>query len=637
MQRRLSEADKNRTKSATKINLSTKPYLSNEDHLYPNCDLYIWLRSCTHEVNTPIVGSTSGEIPTWLRGSLYRNGPGYIEYENQTVNHIFDGAGLLHRFGLRNGCVTYQNQLTKSKSYLRNSSQQRVTINEFATPAALDPCKTIFHKVSSLFTELDEVFSDNPMISVYPIGNELFAFAETPFAFQFDPVTLKTIGRANLYNDVGFTSHSSHPHVMPDGTVFHLGQQIDLKGPGYSILKIPRKKEKETINSRSKVDYDSCDTELSAYETDSTSGVSDGEEETRSVSPSLSDRSFISTDSNENTKRQVSEKQVIDLKEKSPFRRGEIIVKVPCRWKTQPSYMHSFSVTDNYFILVEQPLAAPLAQVFRNVMKGRPLVDALVFNEDESTIFRVISRATGQEIPVRYSTETFFFLHTINAYEEDGHIVIDICCYKNPRMLECMYIEALKNGQSDEDYAKLFRGRPKRFVIPINPPTNKPGNLNTLSYSHSIASWYRNGKEIYINPEIIADIGCETPRINYDVYNSKKYRYFYAISSDVDMDNPGTLIKVDINETNYKTWCEKDIFPSEPVFVPRPDAIDEDDGVILSSLIFARGETNKVGLLILDAKTWTEISRTVFVTPGPIPKCLHGWYASNTQNSDAFT
>lgn len=60
------------------------------------------------------------------------------------------------------------------------------------------------------------------------------------------------------------------------------------------------------------------------------------------------------------------------------------------------------------------------------------------------TRFRLINRRTGKEEAVEYLTEAFFFLHTINAFEENGHVIIDICCYKNAKMLDCMYIDALK-------------------------------------------------------------------------------------------------------------------------------------------------------------------------------------------------
>lgn len=64
---------------------------------YPNCDLYIWLRSCDEETINPLEGIITGEIPTWIKGSLYRNGPGKQRYEKQNVRHLFDAAGLLHK------------------------------------------------------------------------------------------------------------------------------------------------------------------------------------------------------------------------------------------------------------------------------------------------------------------------------------------------------------------------------------------------------------------------------------------------------------------------------------------------------------------------------------------------------------
>jgi len=46
---------------------------------------------------------------------------------------------------------------------------------------------------------------------------------------------------------------------------------------------------------------------------------------------------------------------------------------------------------------------------------------------------------------------------------------------------------------------------------------------------------------LYVSPEKLCDLGCETPRIN-EFNIGKKYRFFYAISSDVDAENPGTVI-----------------------------------------------------------------------------------------------
>lgn len=50
---------------------------------------------------------------------------------------------------------------------------------------------------------------------------------------------------------------------------------------------------------------------------------------------------------------------------------------------------------------------------------------------------------------------------------------------------------------------------------------------------------------------------------------------------------------------------------------------------MLSALLWGGTDTNHVGLLLLDGKTFTEIGRAEFATPGPVPKCLHGWFLPN--------
>lgn len=232
----------------------------------------------------------------------------------------------------------------------------------------------------------------------------------------------------------------------------------------------------------------------------------------------------------------------------------------------------------------------------------------------------------------------------------NDHIILDICCYRDPEMLNCMYIETMKGMQSNPDYARMFRGRPLRFVLPLNYPEkfsmfNKYFSKSTVNFDiksnnldiHSknlvklentdATAYLMPDGSIYCKPELLCDLGCETPRINYEKYLGVEYRYFYAISSDVDADNPGTLIKVDTTNKTRLTWCEFNCYPSEPIFVASPCSEDEDDGVVLSALVWGKEMTNKVGLLILSAKDMKEIGRYEFNTPGPVPKCLHGWFA----------
>lgn len=59
------------------------------------------------------------------------------------------------------------------------------------------------------------------------------------------------------------------------------------------------------------------------------------------------------------------------------------------------------------------------------------------------TQINVICRKTGERKFI-FHAEAFFYLHIINQYEKDGYIFLDVCAYRDPAMLDCMYIENLK-------------------------------------------------------------------------------------------------------------------------------------------------------------------------------------------------
>lgn len=298
---------------------------------------------------------------------------------------------------------------------------------------------------------------------------------------------------------------------------------------------------------------------------------------------------------------------------------------------------------------MEQPLTVSVAATIKCKIKNEPMIGSLKWFPEQQTYFYLIDRDSNS-LKHTFQTESFFYLHIINQYEKDDHIVIDICCYRDPEMLNCMYIETMKGMQNNPDYARMFKGRPLRFVLPLKYPEKQSalksifnrsasldgylkntfeidsGNLVTLKATNASAHLLPNGS-VYCKPELLCDMGCETPRIYYEKYLGLEYQYFYAISSDVDAENPGTIIKVDLKNNTTSTFSENNCYPSEPIFVPSPDPQSEDDGCLLTAMVWGREEENKVGLLVLCAKTMKELGRCVFTTDGPVPKCLHGWFA----------
>lgn len=135
----------------------------------------------------------------------------------------------------------------------------------------------------------------------------------------------------------------------------------------------------------------------------------------------------------------------------------------------------------------------------------------------------MVSRKTGK-LAYKFFAKSFFYLHLINQYEIDDYLVLDLCMYRDPAMLDCMYVETMKSMHKNPNYAKMFRGRPARFVLPLNPPSkhsitpNK--NLIGLKHTKATATYLENG-EILVKAEKLSNLGCETPRINYDMYLGK--------------------------------------------------------------------------------------------------------------------
>lgn len=129
-------------------------------------------------------------------------------------------------------------------------------------------------------------------------------------------------------------------------------------------------------------------------------------------------------------------------------------------------YPFLLGVTERFFVIVEQPLSVSLTEFVKASLSNQQLASCLKWFEDKPTLFHLMDRETGK---VRYTfqSEAFFYLHIINQYEEDNHVVIDICCYKDPEMINCMYLESIMNMQSNPNYASHFRGRPLRFVLPL--------------------------------------------------------------------------------------------------------------------------------------------------------------------------
>ncbi|KAM6933561.1 carotenoid-cleaving dioxygenase, mitochondrial-like [Xenentodon cancila] len=296
--------------------------------------------------------------------------------------------------------------------------------------------------------------------------------------------------------------------------------------------------------------------------------------------------------------------------------------------KTKPSYYHSFAMSENYVVFIEQPIKMDLLKIATGKLTGKSISDGFSWDPKLNTIFRLVHKYTGQLSSIKYLAKPLSTFHQINAYEEGGFLVIDMCASDDGQAISNYNIQNLrKSGEAlDEVYNTLSRTFPRRFVLPLNIEPATPYNADLNKLPDSTASCVRTDKyKVFCTHEDLhgADLhqygGLEFPQINYGKYNTHRYRYFYGCGFRHLVGD--TLIKIDIQEKRMKVWEHPGLYPSEPVFVPSPDGAEEDDGVVLS-VVITPNKDKSTFLLVLDAKTFEELGRAE--VPVNIPYGFHG-------------
>ncbi|XP_066503498.1 beta,beta-carotene 15,15'-dioxygenase isoform X2 [Hoplias malabaricus] len=281
----------------------------------------------------------------------------------------------------------------------------------------------------------------------------------------------------------------------------------------------------------------------------------------------------------------------------------ETICTVPCRSLLTPSYYHSFGITENYLVFIEQPLKLDILKMATAYLRGVNWASCLKFHPEDDTLIHLIDRKTKKEVAIKYYTGAMVVYHHINAFEEDGHVVFDVIAYNDNSLYDMFYLNKLKEENRAATSKSFCKPKCKRFVLPLADKGEAGEDLVKLKSTTASAVKEKDGK-ILCQPEVLAD-GVELPRINYN-YNGQKYRYVYLTVAE--MVESTKIIKLDVQTKQQLEWTANNCFPSEPVFVPRPGATEEDDGVILTSVINSNpGESDF--LLVLDGKSFKEVAK----------------------------
>ncbi|XP_064111870.1 carotenoid isomerooxygenase-like isoform X1 [Macrobrachium nipponense] len=303
------------------------------------------------------------------------------------------------------------------------------------------------------------------------------------------------------------------------------------------------------------------------------------------------------------------------------LKQGKIMTSLPARWRLSPAYMHSMAMTENYAILIEQPLAVSLSELLSDIVNNAPFIDGLKWH-NEPVLIHVVDRKTWKPLKTRYVADPFFFMHVANAYEDGEHIIMDIPTYKDASILHNMFITTLREqkGKYTKEFVSAFRSEMYRFVIPLNVKGKE--KLVTLPGTTCSASW--SGQEILLQSERVTSIPLENPCIN-PKKKAEKHQFIWAMAPDGEGGDFGHVMKLDVSSRETLLFREDHIYSAAPEFVARPGSNAKDDGVILVQGLNSLDEKEGY-LLVLDASTMSELARATFRTPSAVTMPLHALF-----------
>ncbi|MFW5966439.1 MAG: carotenoid oxygenase family protein [Persicimonas sp.] len=228
-----------------------------------------------------------------------------------------------------------------------------------------------------------------------------------------------------------------------------------------------------------------------------------------------------------------------------------------------PRQPHDMAITENYSILMDLSLFAdPEA-----LAKGRYRVE---FHEEIPSRFGIIPRYGGGDEIEWFDAEPCYLYHVVNAWEEDGEVVMIGCRAKNPQ----------PESAEDTPLARM---------------------LAYLRLDAQLYEWRFDLETGQTSEGPLDDANTEFPTIRLGEMGRKtRYAYNVHMSSDDTLLFDG-LFKYDLQkDTVDRYWFGENRWGSEASFAPRPGGDAEDDGYLVTFVHDERENQSEV--VVLDAR-----------------------------------
>jgi carotenoid cleavage dioxygenase-like enzyme len=162
-----------------------------------------------------------GEVPGYLRGTYYLNGPARFERGGQRYRHWLDGDGMVCALRFAADGVTFTNRFVRSTKHTAEQKAGRPIFRAFGTAFEGDQL-------------MRGVGLESPVnVSVYSAFGTLLAFGEQGLPWELDPLTLETRGQYTFGGRLNEISpFSAHANIDYDtGELFNFGISFSARRP----------------------------------------------------------------------------------------------------------------------------------------------------------------------------------------------------------------------------------------------------------------------------------------------------------------------------------------------------------------------------------------------------------------------
>ncbi|MEO1243192.1 MAG: carotenoid oxygenase family protein [Pseudomonadota bacterium] len=164
--------------------------------------------------NTPL-RRLYGKPPSGLEGALYRNGPGQFTRGGQSLNHWFDGDGLIRAFRITEDSASLTARFVDTPKRRRDEAADAFVTFGFGTQGSAD----------AGLRHPDDANAANTSLLV--VDDQLWALWEAGGPYVINPETLGTEGLKILRSDLAHMPFSAHPKIEPDGRIWNFGSSPD--------------------------------------------------------------------------------------------------------------------------------------------------------------------------------------------------------------------------------------------------------------------------------------------------------------------------------------------------------------------------------------------------------------------------